>query len=214
MTTGSYGALPPALGESTEVLKPHAVGVTFAGGAGGVASTANLNGTAVALGEARVRIGVVGGQEIGVSGFAGASLANTPDFLFGGAISYKAAPLEWLAFVLRAGVIGDVSVPVFSADLAVIVAPYTGKDGTQLFSGLRGGVGIPVASGVQASTESFNVPVGLSFHSGGDVRVIVEGGLIVAFSQEYVTDPPPTGTHHNSPWLGGYGAVAVQVILR
>lgn len=217
LTSGCYTAMPPAFGESTEVLPPHAVGMSLVGGGGGLASTNGFTSQGAAGGEARVRVGVSGNQELGLSGFGGANVGSSPFVLFGGAISYKGAPVPWLAFVVRAGVMGQGApsdstlTPVFAADLAAILAPYTSKSGTQLYTGVRGGFGIPVVQGATGSVELFTAPLGLWFHSGGDVRMFVEGGPVVAFTQSHSSDIMMNGS---SPWLGGYGALGVEVLIR
>lgn len=83
--------------------------------------------------EARIRAGLRGKQEIGASliGGMGTAVANGDSpFVVGGKLSYKFAPLQWLAFVAGVGAMHYTiaTVAPFSADVAVIVAPYPSPD--------------------------------------------------------------------------------------
>jgi len=222
--TGCFATIPAPFGEGTEVLKPHATGITLlaaGGGAGGLCNAAqSCPGQGGAGGELRIRLGLRGNQEIGVSGY-GAFLGRTADasgatppttFIGGGEVSYKIAPVPWFALVGGAGAADQGGNFVVGGNLAAIIAPYTSEHGTELYTGARGSFGIPVINGAKSATESVIVPVGFSFKSGGDVRVILESGLAVGFNQ-YASDTPPQ-TSQSATYVGGYGAVGVLVTIR
>ena len=116
-----YATVQPHLAESTEVLAPHAASVTVAGGVGVLGDNCCRNVAAQYVGglEARVRVGVGAHQEVGVSLLAGAGSPvgnGDPPFAGGGTLSYKIAPVRWLAFIASAGAVdmSSASVVVFS----------------------------------------------------------------------------------------------------
>jgi hypothetical protein len=224
-TTGCAATMPAPIAEGTEVLKPHAVGLTLAAAGAGFAGTCGAKATCLSQfgfgGEARVRLGLGGHQEIGASGFGAfvvqqgdtSSLAGQAQtrFVGGGELSYKIAPVPWLAIVAGAGALDENGTPVVGGDLAVLVAPYTGGQGAQLYTGARGSFGIPIFSGGTATAEGLVVPVGFSFKSGSDVRVFFEGGLAVGFDQYKSTADPKT--NQDATYLGGYGAAGVLLMV-
>jgi hypothetical protein len=223
-SAGCFATIPAPFGEGTEVLKPHATGVTLlaaGGGAGGLCSgTQSCPGQGGVGGELRVRLGLRGNQEIGVSGY-GAFLGRTADasgktppstFIAGGEVSYKIAPVSWFALVGGAGAADQGGNFVVGGNLGAIIAPYTSEHGSQLYTGARGSFGIPVINGAKSATESVIVPVGFSFKSGGDVRVFLESGLAIGFNQLSTDGPPPTS--QSSTYVGGYGAVGILLVVR
>ncbi len=222
---GCFATVPAPFAEGTEVLKPHATGVTLVAAGGGVggfcgAGTQSCPAQGGAGGEVRIRLGLRGNQELGVSGYGAfvatqgnaSSLTQSPatTFIGGGEVSYKVAPVPWLAFVGGAGALDEGGTAVVGGNLAAIVAPYTSEHGTELYTGARGSFAIPVLSGAKGATESVIVPVGLSFKSGSDVRIFLESGLAVGFNQ-YRND---NGVETDSTYVGGYGALGVMVMIR
>src|SRR5512142_2544434 len=120
-STGCFATVPAPFAEGTEVLKPHASGLTLVAAGGGVAGSCKAPQTCPAQGgvggEARVRIGLRGNQELGASGYGAfvatqgnsGSLTQSPSttFIGGGELSYKVAPVPWLAFVAGAGALDE-----------------------------------------------------------------------------------------------------------
>ncbi|HVY46305.1 MAG TPA: hypothetical protein VHB21_10525 [Minicystis sp.] len=188
-------------------------------GAAGLDADCCSKGTAVAAGglETRVRVGVGAKQEVGGSVFLGmASSAGHGDmpFAIGGKASYKIAPAPWLAFVADGGALveSQASVAIASGDLAAIVAPYVARDGTQLYTGLRGTFAVPVLNGARDVNESLVLPIGVALRSSARTRFFIEGGPLLGFAQ-LVTDAAPN-TSQNVTTLGGYGVAAVGFVLR
>jgi hypothetical protein len=219
VTTGCYPALPTHFAESAEVLGPGKVGVTIAGGGAGFDT--KLRGKPLTYGagafEARVRVGIGHDQEIGGSVFGGVGTGVAGGDANGGAgakISYKIGPARWLAFVADAGVmdLNSASVVVPSGDLAVVLAPYTASDGTQVYTGVRGSLGVPILEGARAFDEGITVPVGLAFHASERVRMFAEGGFIAGFGQ-FAGQAGFTGLNDTST-LGGYGVLAFGYVFR
>jgi len=224
--TGCFATVPAPIAEGTEVLPPHATGVTLAGAGGGFGGICKATQSCLsqfgAGGEARIRLGFRGHQEIGASGFGAfvtsqgdtSSLAGQAQttFIAGGELSYKIAPVPWLAIVAGAGALDRDGNAGVGGNLAVLVAPYTSETGTELYSGARGSFAIPIFKGGTGASESVVVPVGFSFKSGSDVRVFFEGGLAIGFSQYDSTSDPKTS--QDATWVGGYGAIGVLVVIR
>jgi hypothetical protein len=217
--SGCYPTLPTHFAEGTEVLSPGKIGLTVTGGPAGFDTKLRGNHlTEIAGGfEARTRVGVGQQQEIGASVFAGvgAPVSSGDVHIGAGAkLSYKIAPIAWLAVVVDAGVLDldSASVVVPSGDLAVIVAPYTAPGGTQVYTGLRGSLGIPILKGARASDEGITVPLGLALHASERVRLFVEGGLEAGFGQ-FAGDAGSSGLNDTST-LGGYGLLGFGYVFR
>lgn len=219
LTSACYPTLPPQLAESTEVLAPKKVSLTFVGGGAGLADGCcgkSTSSQAVGGLETRIRVGIGNKQEIGASFFGG---IGTPvgggdiPFAAGGKLSYKVAPVSWLAFVANGGVldVSAASTAVFGADLAAIVAPYTAADGSQLYVAARGGFAIPVVQGAHDINESIAFPIGVSLHTSDRVRLFFEGGPVMGFAQ-LQNDTGGPGT--SSTMVGAYGVVAVSYLFR
>jgi len=187
---------------------------------GGLCSGCNSSGLIGEGGEARLRFGIDGRQEIGVSGFGGGSSGSNSsvDYFVGGKLSYKVAVVRWLAIIAGAGALDVSSTAVFGGDLAVVIAPYTDSRGTQLYTGVRGSFGIPVLTqacslcgAAYGSGEGITAPLGVALHTSDNVRVFLEGGMLVGFNQLH--DPQGIGSG-DATTLGGYATVAVQLIIR
>ena len=219
VTSACYPTLPPQFAEGTDVLAPRKVGLTFVGvAAGGVTNLpqSTLRTTGGGL-ETRVRVGIGGKQEIGASldlGIGTGSGGGDPPFLVGGKVSYKFAPLSWLAFVADAGVLdaNAASIALFGGDLAAIVALYTAPDASQLYTGARGAFAIPVLQNAHAVSESVTVPIGYAMHTSDRVRLFIEAGVIAGFTQQVIdTAPSVTNNIHST---GGYGLVGFGYLFR
>jgi hypothetical protein len=231
LLTGCYAPVPALFAESTEIIPRRAVSLTVAA-AGGAASSfcsgCTTSGAFGAGGEGRLRFGIDGRQEIGVSGF-GAFVGGTDGggigYIVGAKLSYKIAVAPWFAIIAGAGALDVGSTAVFGGDLAVVFAPYTDSRGTQVYTGVRGSFGIPVlmnapgciqpTSGTPCgpaygSGEGITVPLGLALHTDANVRVFLEGGMMVGFNQLH----NPGVVSGDGTTLGGYATVAVQFIIR
>jgi hypothetical protein len=209
--------MPTAFGESTEPLSAHQVSVNVMGGGGAVGGTCSTcNGAlGAAGGQLRLRYGIDGKQEIGVSGFGAAAFSTQGKSAIGsggGELSYKLVPTKRLALVAGFGFIDLASQGVAGAggDLGVLVAPYM-DDKASVYTGVRGAlVGYP--SGDGAWSESITVPIGVSIAASDGVRIIAEGGLLLGWEQFNGNGFGGTSLSSNVV-IGGYGTIGVQVTL-
>ena len=208
--------MPTAFGESSDALAAHHASVTVMGGGGAIGGTCSgCNGAIGAFGgQVRVRYGIDGKQEIGVSGFGAGAFATQSGSSGigsgGGELSYKVAPMRQVAFIAGFGFIDLASEGVAGAggDLAVLVAPYM-NDTASIYTGVRGAlVGYPSGSGGWA--ESITVPIGASITTSDSVRVVVEGGVVLGWEQFNGSGGPSLSS---SAVIGGYGTVGIQVTL-
>jgi hypothetical protein len=216
-TTGCVSTMPTAFGESTDVLAPHQVSLTLTGGGGAMAGTCSgCSGSLEAAGgQARVRYGIDGKQEIGVSGFGVAAFSTEQGSSAigsgGGELSYKIAPMRQVAFVAGFGFMdlafqGTVGV---GGDLGVLVAPYM-TDTMSVYLGARGGlVGYP--SGAGGWSESVTLPIGFAVSASDTIRVIAEGGLLLGWEQ-FNGDIGGQSISSNVV-IGGYGTIGIQMIF-
>ncbi len=219
---GCYPTLPPAFGEGTDVLKAGKVGLTVMG-AGGYAAT-SPPGTQPGLTtgggglEARVGVGVGAKSEVRLTGYAGigSAVSGDPPFSVGAMIGYKLAPVDWLALVANAGVFdfNAASIVGFGGDLAAIVAPYTARDGSQLYTGARGSLSVPILSGQNAHAidEAITVPVGYALQVGERTKLFFEGGFVLGFTQLTHELTPPITDSYTS--YGGYGLVGFRQVFN
>lgn len=202
--------MPPIFAESTEVLRPAQVGVTIAGGAGGLGyiPCKDCVGSPFAAGAvARVRVGLGGNQELGALAF-GAVTSNGDSSGFGviggGALSYKLRAAPCLAFVADAGAIDQ----AFTGDAGLIFALYTDSRGRQLYSGLRGTVAIPIDAQWVGSTFALTAPIGFMLRPTRRSRVFLEAGVVGGSARNtFYADPRMSG-------VGGYGSIAVEIMSR
>ena len=221
--SGCYPTLHTPFAEGTEVLEAGKVGLTVVGG-GGYAQT-NQPGTQPTLGtgfgglEARVRVGVGAKQELGASFLAAVGSAQSggdPPFDVGGAITYKIAPVQWFALVADAGVldVNAASIVTWSGDVAAIFAPYTAKDGSQLYTGARGGFAISMLTNqnAHAVSEAVTVPVGYALQLSERSRLMFEGGFVLGFTQLTHELTPAVTDNYTS--YGGYGVVGFRYVFN
>jgi len=204
--------MPTAFGESTDVLSKNQASLSVMGGGGAVVGTCNgCSGSVSAVGgQARVRYGLGGNQEIGVSGYGAAIMSSesgTSAIASGGAeLSYKIAPAPWFALVLGGGMIDLDGTCGGGGDVGVLFATHV-TDTMSVYSGARGAfVGYPSGSG--AFSESVTVPVGLSVGVADNVKLIAEGGLVVGWEQFNGDD-----SLSSDAIVGGYGTFAIQFMF-
>ncbi len=210
--------MPLPLAESTTTLRPREVSLTVAGGGAVVGATCCQNVTVGEVGgtEVRARVGIGAHQEIGASVFLGVGTTvghGDVPFALGGKISYKIAPVPWLAIVAGAGGMdySASSVALGAGDLAVIVAPYTARNGSQFYVAARGSFAIPVLEGATDVNEALAFPVGFAWQTSRRVRLFVEAGPLAGFAQLWTTNAP--GPPQTTSTLGGYGTLAVAFLL-
>jgi hypothetical protein len=211
---GCFSTMPTAFGESTDVLAPHQVSLTVMGGGGAMSGTCSSCSGAVgaAGGQARVRYGIDGKQEIGVSGFGVAAFTTGSGSSAlgsgGGEVSYKVAPDRRLAMVAGFGFIDIASEGTagVGGDLGVLIAPYI-DDKSSIYTGARAAlVGYPQGNG--AWSESISFPIGATLGS-DSVRPLVEGGLLVGWEQ--LNGSKGIGSPSSSAVLGGYGTIGIRI---
>jgi hypothetical protein len=207
--------LPSHFAEGTEILEPKSVGITAAGGLAAAGGDCCREGYMGGGGELRMRVGIGARSEIGGS-FLGAShgkydpQASIP-YLVGGKISYKIAPVRWLALVGGAGAAAYASTPMFGGDLAVIVAPYIAANGTQIYTGARGAFAIPkYDSQSHGLSESITIPLGVSIHTSDKVRVLLEAGFFGGGGQLW---DEAKNTRYDTEAVGAYGVVGAHFTL-
>jgi len=211
----SYPTLAPHFAEGTETLRAGQVGVSVAGGgAAGRYTIADTRTSSVGGGaELRVRVGLPGNQEVRAIGMAGiaSKVTGEPPIAVGGALSYKLAPRPWLAVIVDLGAIDKVisSTVILGGSLGVIVAPYTARGGTQIYTGAKASVTVPILDGATGSAELIGVPVGLAWPATAHVQLCVEGGLLAGLGRV-----DSGGTTTSTSGFGGYGAVAIGYVFR
>ena len=216
-TTGCVSTLPTAFGESTEAIAAHRVSVNVMGGGGAMGGTCTgcKGALGAAGGQLRVRYGIDGKQEIGVSGFgvgAFSTEGGSPLGSGGGELSYKLVPTKQVALVAGFGFIDLASEGVAGAggDLGVLVAPYM-DDKASVYTGVRGGlVGYPSGSG--GWSESITVPLGVSVAASESIRFIVEAGVLFGWEQFNGSGFGGSSLSSNVA-IGGYGTIGIQVTL-
>jgi hypothetical protein len=222
VATGCFATLPPQVAEGTTVMDAGGVSLGVSAGAGtfeyqGQANsqgqTAWNNQTAGGF-ETRLRTGIGGHQELGVSVFGGvgSGIGNgDPPFVLGGKLSYKIAPAPWFAIVAGGGAMDHSvsSTAVFSGDLALIAAPYTSPTGFQFYVATKGAFAIPVLSGSTAVEESIVIPLGLQIPTSKRMKLYAELGPIWGFAQQ-----SQAGGSQSTWSVGPYAIFAFTYQLR
>jgi hypothetical protein len=181
--------VPFHLAETAQVLKPGAASVTAFAGGGGLGLDGNGGGLGL-----RVRVGVGARQEAGFEGTAihvdtGTHDSNSPSYVgtswsFAGKLSWKAAPLGWLAVITGVGASQSVIGSAAGGDLAVVFSTARALGGWFIpYGGLRAGVAVPVGHGTDGGvTTELVVPVGFASVM-GRARFFVEGGYLEAWAK-------------------------------
>lgn len=218
VATACYPTLPPHLAEGTDVLPAGGINLNVAGGAGDsqVKEPVTGNYANEFLGgfDVRLRTGLGAHSEIGASvfgGFGTGVAGGDPPFGLGGKLSYKFGPLKWFAVVVDAGAMdfAVASLAVFSGDLALIFAPYTSPNGTQLYLAAKGAFSIPVLQNATNVNEAIIVPIGVQLPVSEKVKMYFEAGPIAGFAQQ-----SQAGATTSTNSFGGYGTVAATFLLR
>lgn len=209
--SGCAALSPPPpfhLTETTEVVRRGAVVVTPAFGGGGMGLAGGVGGGA------RVRVGVGALQEVGVeaTGFYvgnGKRQPGDPPWegssgAFGMKLSYKIAPLGWLAVVGGAGPGYGATGWALGGDLGVIFARPRGV--VRPYGGVVGTFAVPVGRALDldgGTTGGFSIPVGLGLVVSPRLRLYFEAGFLAAWANNSPTEEN----------LGGYGALGVGIVL-
>lgn len=204
--------LPPHFLESSEVLPAKAVGILAGGGFGDMGGK-SFSGQPTWVGEGRVRVGVGARQEVGTSVYGAVSFGEgtSTSHVFGAKLEYKVAPASFLAFVAGAGGLTlDGKLRALGGDVAVVVSPYTSRNGHRMYTGARGAFAIPLFPDARGATEGVTLPLGVAIRATDDVRVFLEAGLLVGGAQ---FSSPSFRGDSNVLW-GPYAAAGAQLNLR
>lgn len=207
-------SVPIHLHETTEVQPRGRFSLGFGAGGGGLAQEGGGTG-----GNLRVRVGTGARQEVGLEGAVvyadtGAPRSTGPAWTgkstaFGARLSWKAAPVPWLALLAGAAASSSATGGAVGGDLGVLFG-----SGRPLLSRLwpyaaaRAFVAVPVGRDIEATggvTVSLAVPVGMAIGVGRSVRLFFEGGGL--FARSSLTTG---GDSHG----GGYGSAGVLIILE
>jgi hypothetical protein len=222
-------AIPPFhLAETTEVLAKKEASITAVGGGGG----AGLDGWG-AGGGLRLRVGVGAHQEVGVEGTAmyvdTGARSRTPSpgsapwignsLALGLKLSWKVAPLPWLALIAGAGATDTATGGALGGDFALVFSPGHALYGWfRPYGAVRGSFAVPVGRGLYEAggpTGGLVVPFGISFEPTRWLRLFVEGGAVAVVSHGYddTSSDDPNRSIVNDTHAGGYGALGVSFIL-
>lgn len=227
-------AIPLHTMETTEVLPARKFSFGFVAGGGGLAQEGSGGGAAL-----RVRAGVGAQQEVGVEGAVLYVDTGTPrstgprwtgqNTAYGMRLSWKMAPLPFLATLAGLGAASAPTGTSLSPDLGVLVSP--GRlllDRFRPYTAVRGVFSFPVGRDINLNggvTASLVVPAGLMYQPSRSLRLFLEGGAFLtgsslgAVADPVPTEMPPLAASHNrvyGPSLhgGGYGAVGVVFLLE
>ena len=140
--------VPAPIAEGTEVLPPHAAGVTLAGAGGGFGafckSTESCSSQLGVGGEARVRLGLRGHQEIGVSG----RFRRDRHVVVGGSLGLLVAPYtSEKGTELYTGARGSFGIPIFNGgsgatESVVVPVGFSFKSGSDVRVSFEGGLAV------------------------------------------------------------------------
>jgi len=189
-----FSATPPFhFAETATVLKQGEVGVTAAGGVGGM----GLGAHGVGLGF-RARVGVGGDQEVGVEGTViHVENGDTPTAempwegesdAFAGKLSWKIAMARWIAFVLGAGASHSATGDAVGGDVSLIASIPDPWGPFRPYVGARTGLAVPVGRDTNEAggfTQGVTVGLGTTLAVSPDVDLVGEGGLLGAWSHGY-----------------------------
>lgn len=227
-------AVPFHLMETSEVLAARKVSLGFTAGAGGLAQEGW--GTGATL---RARVGTGARQEVGLEGgvlyaTTGGRRGTGPPWAgesnaYGLRLSWKLAPLPWLATLVGLGASSAATGAALSPDLGLVVSPGRPLlERLRPFGGARAFFAFPVARARDLTggvTAALVLPVGLSYQPARSLRLLLEAGGLVAWSSlGAVADPAPTQqpppaaayqrAYAPSAHGGYYGAVGVVFVLE
>jgi hypothetical protein len=126
-------------------------------------------------GDARLRIGVGGRQEVGVEGElirvdTGTPNDKSPSWIgksnaYGLKLSWKGAPTDWFAVIAGAGVMSSATGESAGGDLAIVFSRPVGI--VRPYAGFRGTFALPVGRALKDAggvTSGLIVPGGVAFH--------------------------------------------------
>lgn len=227
--------VPFHMTETTEVLGRGKFSFNATAGGGGLSGEGSGSGVAL-----RVRAGVGARQEIGIEGGV-VYISTGPVYIppnnvqrapwsgggsaLGAKVTWKMAPLPWLAVIAGAGGSSSDTGAAAGGDLALLVSPGSPLSGMwRPYLGVRGLFAIPVGRDIDVAggpTAGMVVPLGLALHANRWIRVFFEAGPIVAFSN-LGTAPERAGQPESNPYpgvyaagthAGGYGVIGVTLLL-
>jgi hypothetical protein len=192
--------------ETADALAANHVAVTVGGGGGG-----NNGGTCCSGGGARLRVGVGGGQEIGVDATA---LTDGNTYDIGTKLAYKRQVAPNVAIVAGAGAtFGRVNTygTTIGGDVGAVASMSGPK--IQPYAALRIAVAKHLQSSDPQAVEAAIAAVGVAVPAGA-FRFFFELGGVVALQQSHdsFSDPTtPTNTHDTE---GYYGAAGIAYTFR
>jgi len=207
-----FSATPPFhFAETATILKPGEVGVTAAGGVGGL----GLGAHGVGLG-LRARIGVGGEQEVGVEGTVihvedgDMPTAQMPwqgeSDAFAGKLSWKIAMARWIAFVLGFGGSHSATGDAVGGDVSLIASIPEPWGPFRPFLGVRTGLAVPVGRDTNEAggfTQGVTVGLGTTLAVAENVDLVGEGGLLGAWSHGYHSTSADTSRMTETKSEGG-----------
>jgi hypothetical protein len=207
--------------ETAAVLRPGEVGVTAAGGVGGMGLGAN--GVGLGL---RGRVGVGGDQEIGAEAtvihVSDGDMA-TPEMPWQGPsdsvaakLSWKIAATRWLALEVGAGGSHAATGDAVGGDLALIASVPDPWGPFRPYLGVRGGLAMPVGRDTSEAggiTDGMTVGLGTMLAMSDSLDLVGEAGLVGAWSHGYHTTTADSAREAETQSDGG-GYLVFGVALR
>jgi hypothetical protein len=223
--------VPFHLTETTDVLKPRKFSFNASAGLGTMVQEGWGPG-----GTLRVRVGVGAKQEVGVEGGmvyadTGEPKGGAPPWIgkssaYGAKLSWKYAPLPWLAVVAGGGASVAATGSAAGGDLALVLSsdhPFRGW--LRPYGAVRGSFALPIGRDLQdrgGPTAALILPGGLSFQVNKWVSLFLEFGAILAWSsigaspEQYSEPAVPSVRHFFEPsqHSGLYGAFGATFLLE
>jgi hypothetical protein len=226
-------ALPPFhLAETTAVLPQRKLSFNTTAGVGTMSQEGWGPGGAL-----RIRMGVGAKQEVGVEGGmayldTGEPKGGAPPWIgknsaYGAKLSWKYAPLPWLAVLAGAGISSAATGAAAGGDLALILSsdePFRGW--LRPYGGVRGSFALPIGRDIAdrgGPTAALVLPGGLSLQVNRWVSLFLEFGAILAWSSigadparynEPVTAPSAQRFFAPAQHGGAYGAFGATFLLE
>lgn len=217
---GCTPVLPMHFAETAEVIAKKEVSLTVSGGGGSASNVNNCCGG----GAARVRVGVGHNMEVGVEAeVLGTGNSSAGTVVLGGKVSYKYAPIPYLAILAGVGAMGSFGVGMgasngdagLGADVGAVASTPVLAKLLRIYGGARFSFVVPARKDIYAGggpTQGIIVPVGLSLEPSRRWRVYLEGGYLGGWSENnYAINGNRFGSIN---WNGGYGSLSLAYVWR
>ncbi len=230
LTAGCTPIIPMHFGETAEVIAKKEISLTVSGGGGSGSATPVSGGSANNVkdccggGAGRVRFGIGHNMEVGVEAeILGIGDTKGGDIILGGKVSYKYAPIPFLAILAGVGAVGTLGVnnnnkngdAGLGADIGVVASTPVLAKILRIYGGARFSFVVPVRGDIYAGggpTQAIVIPVGISLEPNPRWRVYAEGGYLGGWSENnYAVNGNAFGSIN---WNGGYAALNVAYIWR